>query len=104
MSLQPTLLQDSFSVPTASLDPTSRTFYNSSSVNDAISATDGVVVRSNTISGDRAHARGMVVARVVKGNIPVQNGVVHLIDKPLMIVAKTIFEYIMVSFVLSSVP
>ena len=53
-----------------------------------------VMVRSNTIQGDRVHARGMVVARVLKGNIPVSNGVVHLIDKPLMIVARTLYEYI----------
>ena len=37
-------------------------------------------VRSNTIVGDRAHAKGMVVARIIKGNIPVKNGVVHLIE------------------------
>ena len=55
-----------------------------------------VVVRSNTIRGDRAHAKGMVVARIIRGDIPVQNGVVHLIDKPLMIVANSLFEYIMV--------
>ena len=28
------------------------------------------------------------------GNIPVRNGVVHLIDKPLMIVARTLYEYV----------
>lgn len=55
-----------------------------------------VVVRSNTIVGDRVHPRGMVVARIVQGNIPVQNGVVHLIDKPLMVVANSLYEYIMV--------
>ncbi len=55
-----------------------------------------MVVRSNTIVGDRSHSRGMVVARIVRGNIPVENGVVHLIDKPLMIVAKSLYEYIMV--------
>ena len=52
--------------------------------------------RSNTIVGDRAHAKGMVVARVIKGNIPVKNGVVHLIEKPLMIVARSLYEYLMV--------
>ena len=30
----------------------------------------------------------MVVSRILKANIPVQNGVVHLIDKPLMVVAR----------------
>ena len=41
--------------------------------------------------------QGMVVARIVKGNIPVENGVVHLIDKPLMIVDGSMFEYLMVN-------
>ena len=57
---------------------------------------NSVMVRSNTIVGDRSHPRGMVVSRIVRGNIPVQNGVVHLIDKPLMIVARTLYEYILV--------
>ena len=61
-------------------------------------AEDSIVVRSNTIVGDRSHNRGMVVAKIVKGNIPVQNGVVHLIDKPLMIVARSLYEYIMVKY------
>ena len=55
----------------------------------------GVMVRSNTVVGNRVHAPGMVVARIVKGNIPVQNGVVHLIDKPLMVVARSLYDYIM---------
>ncbi len=54
------------------------------------------MVRSNTIVGDRTHSRGMVVARIVRANIPVENGIVHLIDKPLMIVARSLFEYVMV--------
>jgi len=55
----------------------------------------GVMVRSNTISGDRVHGTGMVVSRIVKGNIPVQNGIVHLIDKPLMVVARSLYDYVM---------
>ena len=51
--------------------------------------------RSNTISGDRFHGTGMVVSRIVKGNIPVQNGIVHLIDKPLMVVARSLYDYVM---------
>ena len=57
-------------------------------------------MRSNTVIGDRTHARGMVVSRIVRANIPVENGVVHLIDKPLMIVARSLFEYIMVGGVI----
>jgi len=55
-------------------------------------------LRSNTIVGDRAHSKGMVVARIIKGNIPVKNGVVHLIDKPLMIVARSLYEYLIVCY------
>jgi len=54
-----------------------------------------VMVRSNTVVGDRFHGSGMVVSRIVKGNIPVQNGVVHLIDKPLMVVARSLYDYVM---------
>jgi len=54
-----------------------------------------VLVRSNTIVGDRFHGTGMVVSRIVKANIPVQNGIVHLIDKPLMVVARSLYDYLM---------
>ena len=53
------------------------------------------IFRSNTISGDRFHGTGMVVSKIVKGNIPVQNGIVHLIDKPLMVVARSLYDYVM---------
>merc|ERR1712088_250295 len=53
-----------------------------------------VMVRSNTIVGDRFHGTGMVVSRIVKANIPVQNGIVHLIDKPLMVVARSLYDYL----------
>ena len=54
-----------------------------------------LILRSNTVVGDRFHGSGMVVSRIVKGNIPVQNGVVHLIDKPLMVVARSLYDYVM---------
>jgi len=56
-------------------------------------AEDGSIkAQSQTMVGNRNHARGKVVASVVKGNIPVQNGVVHLIDRPLIILASTLWE------------
>ena len=54
-----------------------------------------IFTRSNTVVGDRVHASGMVVSRILKANIPVQNGIVHLIDKPLMVVARSLYDYLM---------
>ncbi|XP_050740112.1 fasciclin-1-like isoform X1 [Eriocheir sinensis] len=51
-------------------------------------------VKSNTLAADTSHVKGTVLARIVKANIPVKNGVVHLIDRPLMIVATNIISYL----------
>lgn len=47
--------------------------------------------------GDNKHPQGAVLAEVVKANIPVANGVVHLIDRPLMVVDTTVKQFLMVS-------
>ena len=47
---------------------------------------------SETVVGNKQHQRGLLEARVVKANIPVQNGIVHLIDKPLVIMANTLAQ------------
>ncbi|XP_025835129.1 fasciclin-1 [Agrilus planipennis] len=44
--------------------------------------------------GDNRHPTGVVFAEIVKANIPVQNGVIHLIHKPLMIVDFTVKQFI----------
>ncbi|XP_030767671.1 fasciclin-1-like [Sitophilus oryzae] len=49
-------------------------------------------VKSHTLFGDGKHTPGVVLAEIVKGNIPVKNGVVHLIHKPLMIVDSNVKE------------
>ncbi|XP_018352279.1 PREDICTED: fasciclin-1 isoform X5 [Trachymyrmex septentrionalis] len=49
-----------------------------------------VYVQSNTLVGDATHTDGVVLAEIVKGNIPVRNGVVHLIARPLMVVDNTV--------------
>ena len=51
-------------------------------------------VTSTTVMGDRNHPREKVKANVVRANIPVANGVVHLIDKPLIIVASPLWDYL----------
>ena len=38
----------------------------------------------------------MVVSRIVKANIPVQNGIVHLIDRPLVVMANSLHEHLCV--------
>lgn len=47
-------------------------------------------VQSRTILGDAQHKRGVVMAEIVKANIPVKNGVVHLIHKPLLLVDSNV--------------
>ena len=55
-----------------------------------------VFVKSNTIVGDSTHHPGVVLAEIVKGNIPVRNGVVHLIQRPLMIIDTTVTQFLQV--------
>lgn len=56
-----------------------------------------VYVKSNTLLGDSKHATGVVLAEIVKANIPVRNGVVHLIHRPLMIIDTTVTQFLQVS-------
>lgn len=53
-------------------------------------------VKSNTILGDAKHREGVVLAEIVKANIPVRNGVVHLIHRPLMIIDTTVTQFLQV--------
>lgn len=56
-----------------------------------------VYVKSHTRMGDDNHPVGVVIAEIVKGNIPVKNGVIHLIHKPLMVVDGTVKDFLEVS-------
>ena len=60
------------------------------------------MVESQTVVGNKQHQRGVVEARIVKGNIPVQNGIVHLIDRPLVIMASTLSQMIDMSLQVGS--
>nr|XP_031840103.1 fasciclin-1 isoform X3 [Nomia melanderi] len=56
---------------------------------------DKVYVKSNTLMGDASHPMtGVVLAEIVKANIPVRNGVVHLIQRPLMVVDTTVKDFL----------
>jgi len=61
-----------------------------------------VYVKSNTIVGDAKHRVGVVLAEIVKANIPVSNGVVHLIHRPLMIIDTTVTQFLQVCRVLKT--
>lgn len=54
-------------------------------------------VKSHTLLGDGKHTPGVVLAEIVKPNIPVKNGVIHLIQKPLMVVDSTVKDLLEVS-------
>ena len=51
-------------------------------------------MKSTTVQGSRNHPRENVKANIIQANIPVANGVVHLIDKPLIIVASPLWDYL----------
>ncbi|GFT64704.1 fasciclin-1 [Nephila pilipes] len=50
--------------------------------------------QSNTIHSDYRHKKGVVMAKILKPNIPVKNGVVHLIESPLMIIDITVWKFL----------
>lgn len=50
--------------------------------------------------GDDNHPSGVVIAEIVKANIPVKNGVIHFIHKPLMVVDGTVKQFLEVSLVI----
>lgn len=51
-------------------------------------------MKSNTVVGDSKHTAGVVLAEIVVANIPVKNGVVHLIHRPLMVVDTTVAKFL----------
>ncbi|KAJ6637756.1 Fasciclin-1 [Pseudolycoriella hygida] len=51
-------------------------------------------VKSNTVVGDSKHSTGVVMAEIVRANIPVRNGIIHLIHRPLMIVDTTVMQFL----------
>lgn len=52
-----------------------------------------VYVKSKTILGDSNHPQLEVTSEIVKANIPVTNGVVHLIKRPLMVIERTLHKF-----------
>ena len=53
-----------------------------------------MTVSSNTVQGNRHYSREIVTANVVRANIPVANGIVHLISKPLVVIANPLIDYL----------
>ena len=65
------------------------------SVVAAISSSQaGVVVESQTLVGNTRHHRGVVTANILLGDISLSNGVLHLIDKPLVLMTRGMAEVV----------
>ena len=71
-----------------------------------LSQKDKLFVKSYTVLGDSDHQKGEVFAEIVKANIPVTNGVVHLISRPLAVVDKALrpFPYLSVLYKITADP
>ncbi|XP_037515979.1 fasciclin-1 [Rhipicephalus sanguineus] len=60
---------------------------------DSAGAEYTLFAQSNTMSTEPQRQKGVVLSKIVKPNIPVKNGVVHLIEKPLMVVDTSIKDF-----------
>lgn len=72
-----------------------------------ISGTEGkLYAKSHTLIGDSLRPTGEIIAEIVRANIPVKNGVVHLIKRPLIIFDRnlTLFPYLPLMSKLSGDP
>ncbi|KAL1419834.1 hypothetical protein MTO96_004742 [Rhipicephalus appendiculatus] len=60
---------------------------------DSAGAEYTLFAQSNTMSTEPQRQKGVVLSKIIKPNIPVKNGVVHLIEKPLMVVDTSIKDF-----------
>ncbi|XP_055716286.1 fasciclin-1-like isoform X2 [Phlebotomus papatasi] len=81
-------------LPTLAFEDNLKVQITFSQTSDSKSSKKIVSVTSNTVIGDDKHTPGNVLAEIVQANIPVKNGVVHLISRPLMIVDNTVKEFL----------
>lgn len=51
-------------------------------------------VQTNTIKNDAAHKAGRVLSKLKQSNIPIKNGVIHIIEKPLMLMDMSVDGFI----------
>lgn len=51
-------------------------------------------IQTNTVKNDAAHPAGKVLSRLTLANIPVKNGVIHIIDKPLMLMDMSVRDFL----------
>jgi len=59
------------------------------------------IVRSDTRSAEAFHRKGVVQTEIIRGNIPVSNGVVHLIKKPLVVIDSNLYKTLEVGAITS---
>ena len=51
-------------------------------------------IQTNTVKNDKAHHLGKVLSRLSFANIPVRNGIIHIIDKPLMLMDLSVRDFL----------
>lgn len=51
-------------------------------------------VQTNTVKNDATHKAGKVLSRLALANIPVKNGIIHIIDKPLMLMDMSVRDFL----------
>ena len=51
-------------------------------------------IQTNTVKNDAAHKVGKVLSRLTLANIPVKNGIIHIIDKPLMLMDMSVRDFL----------
>lgn len=63
-------------------------------------------VKSYTVLGDSDHKKGEILAEIIKSDIPVTNGVIHLISKPLAVFDRELqfFPYLPVIYKITADP
>lgn len=58
------------------------------------SADKSYFIQTNTVKNDATHKAGKVMSPLTMANIPVSNGVVHIIDRPLMLMDMSLRDIV----------
>lgn len=82
------------SYPSATWEDSIKVELSLANQSDSAGSEYTLFAQSTTTSTERQRQKGVVLSKIVKPNIPVKNGVVHLIEKPLMVVDTSIKDFL----------